>query len=110
MGHDIEIGSGDLSALVFSRLSQKEKQEAVDKAQAILRAELRPWEERFEKLEVQAMISGNREGLENEIDQWKWQVKRLCKRLALRKVASEMYKKKIHKKERKRYEDSLLWG
>ena len=57
-------------------------------------------------MEIQAMMSENRENLEIEIAQLKWQVKRLCKRMALHAAAAEMCKEKIYKKERKRYNDS----
>ena len=106
MGHDIEISSSDAEAPVFSGLSGEEKGRAMERARAILRVELAAWERYFEGLEVQAMMSRNRADLEAAIDQVKWQVKRQCKRLALRKVASEMYKEKIHEREKRGYEDS----
>ncbi|MFH1933349.1 MAG: hypothetical protein ABIN18_17385 [Pseudomonadota bacterium] len=108
MAHDIEIRAEDLNTSIFSHLSKKERQEAIDKAKGILRVEVMAWEQYFEKLEIQAMMSENRENLEVEIAQLKWHMKRLCKRTALHAAASEMCKEKIYKKEKKQYNDSAI--
>ena len=108
MAHDIEIDAKDLGSPAFLYLSEKEKHQAIDKARGILRVEARAWEEYFEKLEIQAMMSENRENLEIEIAQLKWLVKILCKRLAVRKAASELHKEKMRKKERKSYYGSEI--
>ena len=72
MAHDdIKIDAKDLGSPAFLYLSEKEKHQAIDKARGILRVEARAWEEYFEKLEIQAMMSENRENLEIEIAQLK---------------------------------------